>query len=468
MAADQDTFDLVVIGGGPGGYTAAIRAAQLGLRAAVVEQDELGGVCLNWGCIPTKVLLRQAEIYRLFQRAGEFGFEVDEVGFDWRRMIARSRQVADQLAKGVAYLMKKNQVQVFSGKGGITPTRKVEVRDGDGQVSQVLEGRYIIVATGGRPRSISGVEIDGKRVLSSQEAMVLADRPGSLAIVGAGAIGVEFAYFFNAFGTEVTLLEIESQVLPREDEEVARALAQSLEGQGIRVEIGVEVQAVEARKRKLAVRYRGKEEAREAEVDKVLMAVGVTGNVEGLGLEALGVRVRNGTIEVNGRLETSARGIYAIGDVIGEPQLAHAAAAEGVAAAEFIAGRQRAEIDRSNVPRCVYCQPQVASVGLSEKEAREAGHDVKVGRFPFTASGKARAAGETEGLVKLVFDSRYGELLGAAILGGEATELIAELGLARSLEATYEELLRTVHAHPTLSEGVMEAAGEAFGEALNL
>jgi len=468
MAADQDTFDLVVIGGGPGGYTAAIRAAQLGLQAAVVEQDELGGVCLNWGCIPTKVLLRQAEIYRLFQRAGEFGFEVDEVGFDWRRMIARSRQVADQLAKGVAYLMKKNQVQVFSGKGGITPTRKVEVRDGDGQVSQVLEGRYIIVATGGRPRSISGVEIDGKRVLSSQEAMVLADRPGSLAIVGAGAIGVEFAYFFNAFGTEVTLLEIESQVLPREDEEVARALAQSLEGQGIRVEIGVEVQAVEARKRKLAVRYRGKEEAREAEVDKVLMAVGVTGNVEGLGLEALGVRVRNGTIEVNGRLETSARGIYAIGDVIGEPQLAHAAAAEGVAAAEFIAGRQRAEIDRSNVPRCVYCQPQVASVGLSEKEAREAGHDVKVGRFPFTASGKARAAGETEGLVKLVFDSRYGELLGAAILGGEATELIAELGLARSLEATYEELLRTVHAHPTLSEGVMEAAGEAFGEALNL
>lgn len=469
MATESKEFDIVVIGAGPGGYTAAIRAGQLGLKAAVVEkEDSLGGVCLNWGCIPTKALLKQAEIYRLFQRAGEFGFEVGEVGFDWKKIIGRSRRVAGQLASGVAYLMSKNEVEVFTGRGLITPAKKVEVRDGEDQVSALLDARHIIIATGGRPRSIPGVEIDGSLVMSSQEAMITDERPGSMIIVGAGAIGIEFAYFYNAFGTRVKVLEALPQVLPREDEEVAELLDRSLQKQGIEIETGVRVEAIEPGEDQVEVRYKGEKGEGREQVDKVLMAVGVEGNLEGLGLAALGVRTGGGAIEVDGRLQTSVKGISAIGDVVGAPQLAHMASAEGVAAVEFIAGRQRPEIDRSNIPSCTYCQPQVASVGLTEREAREAGHEVKVGRFPFSASGKARATGETEGLVKLVFGASYGELLGASIIGAEATELIAEIGLARSMEATYEEVLHTVHAHPTLAEAVMEAAGEAFGEALNL
>ena len=469
MTAASKAFDVAFIGGGPGGYTAAIRACQLGMKVALVEKEEkLGGICLNWGCIPTKALLKQAETYRLFQRAGEFGFEVGEVGFDWSRIIKRSRRTADRLTRGVAYLMKKNQVQVFAGQGRITPTKQVEVRDAEGQVSELVEARHLIVATGSRPQTIPGVEIDGERVLSSREAMVAPERPESMVVVGAGPIGVEFAYFYNAFGTRVKLLEALPQVLPREDEEVAGLLSKSLEKQGIEIATGVEITAIESQGDQVEVRCAGEKGEVVEKVDKVLMAVGVRGNIEDLGLEALGVRTGRSAIEVNGRMETSVKGIYAIGDVVGPPQLAHVAAAEGVAAVEFIAGRERKEIDRTIIPYCVYCQPQVASVGFGEQQAREAGYAVKVGRFPFTASGKAQAAGEAEGLVKLVFDEKYGELLGGAIVGPEATELIAEICLARTMEATYEELLHTIHAHPTLSEAVMEAAGEAFGEALNL
>ncbi len=469
MAEQQKAFDVVVIGGGPGGYTAAIRARQLGLEAAVVEMEEqLGGVCLNWGCIPTKALLKQAETYRLFQRADEFGFEVGQVGFDWTRVIQRSRKVADNLARGVAYLMDKNQVQVFKGKGRITPTRQVAVKAADGTVSTVLEAGHIIIATGGRPQTIPGVEIDGEHIISSREAMVTEKQPGSMVVVGAGPIGIEFAYFYNAFGTRVQVLEALPQVLPREDEEIAGILAGSLAQQGIQLETGVEIEAVEPGDSGVEVRYKGEKGSVVEKVDKVLMAVGVRGNIEDLGLEALGLRTEKGAIQVNGRFETSAKGIYAIGDVVGAPQLAHMASAAAVAAAEAIAGHQREEIDRSNIPSCTYCQPQVASVGLSERQAREAGHEVKVGRFPFMASGKGQALGETEGVVKLVFDTRYGEILGASMIGAEVTELIAEVCLARKLEATYEELLHTVHAHPTLSEAVMEAAGEAYGQALNL
>ena len=469
MTEAPTVFDVVVIGGGPGGYTAAIRASQLGMKAAVVEKEKnLGGICLNWGCIPTKALLKPAEVFRLMQRAEEFGLRTGEIGFDWQQIIKRSRRAADRLARGVAYLMKKNQIQVVAGTARITPTKQVEVSDSEGAVSAVLESRHIIVATGGSPQTIPGVEIDGETVITSREAMVLEEPPGSLAVIGAGPIGVEFAYFYNAFGTAVTLLEALPQVLPQEDPETAGILSQSLEKQGVQVATGVEVTAVTGRKGQAEVKYRGEQGEVVEKVDKVLMAVGVRANVEGLGLEALGARLQRGAIEVNGRLETSVRGICAIGDVVGPPQLAHVAAAEGVAAVEFIAGRERQEIDRTNIPYCVYCQPQVASVGLSEERAREAGHDVEVGRFPFSASGKALAAGETEGMVKLVFDAQYGEVLGASIVGSEATELIAEVCLARRLEATYEELLHTMHAHPTLSEAVMEAAGEAFGEALNL
>ena len=457
-------YDVVVIGGGPGGYSAAIRARQLGRKTALVEEADLGGVCLNWGCIPTKALLKQAEVYQLVRHADEYGIKVGEPEVDWEMVIGRSRAVAERLSKGVAYLMQKNGVDVLQGRGKLTPARKVQIDD-DKSVTE-LDAAQVILATGSRPKSIPGVEFDGTRIISSKEAMVQEERPQALAIIGAGAIGVEFAYFYRAYGSEVLLLEALPQILPREDEEIAAGLAESLSEQGIEVATGAKVVAVNNKKRRVAVRYEVGGEAFAREVDRVLVATGVQGNIEGLGLEAAGVRTRNGMVEVDGRMETSAKGVYAIGDVAGTPQLAHAAVQEGIAAVEFAAGKERPELGQ--VPNCIYCQPQVASVGISEKEAREAGRDVKVGRFPFAASGKGQAAGETAGLVKLVFDARYGELLGGAILGAEATELIAELGLALRLEATYEELLLTVHAHPTLSEAVMEAAGQAFGEAINI
>ena len=468
-------YDVAVIGGGPGGYSAAIRARQLGLKTALVEDAELGGTCLNWGCIPTKALLKQAEVYQLFLRAEQFGLRVEKPAVDWDAVIGRSREVAAQLSKGVAYLMQKNQVEVFAGRGRLTPSRQVVVEDAEGEVVAELEAAHVVLATGGRPKSIPGVEFDGERIIASREAMIVAEQPASLAIIGAGAIGVEFAYFYRAFGSKVLLLEALPQVLPREDEEIAAGLAESLTQQGIEVVTEARVEEVKRQKRGVALRYRTStssvgsvgEEQKTRRVERVLVATGVQGNIEGLGLEALGIRTRDGAIVIDERMQTSAKGIYAIGDVAGPPLLAHAAAQEGIAAVEFIAGRDRPTLDPNQVPNCIYCQPQVASVGLSESQAREAGYDVKVGRFPFAASGKAQAAGETEGLVKLVFDARYGELLGGAILGAEATELIAELTLALRLEATYEELLLTSHAHPTLSEAVMEAAGQAFGEAIN-
>lgn len=466
--AEEQKFDVVIIGGGPGGYSAAIRAAQLGRRVALVEKDDnLGGVCLNWGCIPTKALLKQAEVYSLMQRADEFGFKLGSLEVDWAKMIGRSREVAQELAQGVAYLMGKNKVTVLKGYGRLTPARKVEVH-ADDKTTQLVSAEQIIIATGSRPQSLPGIEIDARGVISSREAMSLEKQPRSLAIIGAGAIGVEFAYFYNAFGTKVTLLEAQAQILPREDEEISALLATELGEQGIEVETDVRVSGVEKKGRQMLVHYNGSTGESQIKVDKVLMAVGVVGNVEGLGLAALGIRSVKGAIEVDGRLETSVKGIYAIGDVAGPPQLAHVAVAEGVAAVEFGAAQTRPEINRNHIPSCVYCQPQVASIGKSEKDARAAGYEVKVGRFPFAASGKAQATGDTGGMVKLVFASQYGELLGASIVGAEATELIAELGLALNLEATYEEILQTIHAHPTLSEAVMEAAGAAFGEALNI
>ena len=470
MTQANSGYDLIVIGSGPGGYTAAVRASQLGMKTAIVEMDDnLGGVCLNWGCIPTKALLKQAEMYRLFQRADEFGFSVPKVGFDWQKLIGRSREVSSQLASGVAYLMKKGSIEVIHGRGRLTAGKEVEVFVG-GAAPQKLQTKNTLVATGGHPLSIPGITIDGENVLSSKEAMVLNSQPESIAIIGAGAIGIEFAYFFNSFGTEVTVLEAESQILPREDEEVAGILEQSLREQGITIHTGVKVSEVAAGKRgggmHVAFGSGGKDEPLKA--TKVLMAVGVGANTDGLGLETANVQTERGAIVVNGRMETNVKGLYAIGDVVGPPQLAHVASAEAVAAVEFMAGKQRPELQRDAIPGCVYCQPQVASVGLTEKDAIAAGHDVRVGRFPFVASGKAKAIGETEGLVKLVFESQYGELLGASIVGSEATEMIAELGLARTLEATHDELLQTVHAHPTLSEAVMEAAGEALGEAINI
>ena len=466
------TYDLVVIGAGPGGYTAAIRAAQLGLRVALIEaEDRLGGVCLNWGCIPTKALLRQAQVLRLLQRADEFGLSVPgEIGYDWARVIERSRSVATQLAGGVEALMKKNRIEVVHGHGRLTPTRAVEVAAADGSAPRTLTAERVLLATGGRPASLPGIDIDGEHVLSSREAMVLPQRPASLAIIGAGAIGVEFASFYSAFGTDVVLLEAEAHVLPREDPEVAVVLTAALERDGVQVHAGVRVTSVQpgGRRKPTTVAYDSDDGAAKIRVERVLMAVGVVGRTEDLGLEALGLRPERGRLAVNAQYQTAVAGVFAIGDLIGPPQLAHAARAEAVAAVELMAGARSAGHGASVIPSCTYSHPEVASVGLSEGQARDQGIEVKVGRFPLAASGRARAMGEPEGFIKLVFGATYGEVLGAAIVGPEATELIAEIGLAIQLEATWEELAHTVHAHPTLSEGIMEAAAAAFGRAINI
>ena len=467
--AQEQQFDLAIIGGGPGGYSAAVRAAQLGLRPVVIEEEsQLGGVCLNWGCIPTKALLHQAALYRQLKGADQYGFKVGSVEVDWSKVVKRSRTVAGQLARGVQYLMKKNKVQVIQGRGRLTPGKEVEVEDKDGKVQTRLQVANTIIATGSQPRSLPGIEIDGEKILSSREAMVLDPQPKSLVIVGGGAIGIEFAYFYNAFGTEVTLLEALPQILPREDGEIAEVLRENLAQQGIAIHTGVKVSQAKTVRGQVEVTYQGEGGAAKAKGDKLLMAIGVSGNISGMGLEILGVRSAKGAIETDSVGRTNIEGVYAIGDVAGPPQLAHSASAEAIRTVEAIAGGSPHPIDADTVPSCTYCVPQVASVGLTEERAREAGIEVKVGRFPFAASGKAQAIGETEGLVKLIFGAEYGELLGAAIVGPEATELIAELGLALKLEATYEELLQTVHAHPTLSEAVMEAAGEAYGEAINI
>ena len=468
------SYDLVVIGGGPGGYTAAVRAAQLGMEVALVELgDSLGGTCLHWGCIPTKALLSAADAYRQITHADVFGLSVGEVGVDWKQVVSRSRAVPVELARGLQHLMKKNRIEVVRGRGRLSPSKQVQVCAPDGTVVTSLATSAVMVASGARPRSLPGVEVDGTRVWSSCHALVAEDCPESLAVIGAGPIGVEFADLFSTFGCRVSLLEAEEQILPGEDPEISGILAQSLSAQGIEVRTGVKVAGVSPSSGTGATRVRCHPSADGAshddvETERVLVAVGVTGNVEDLGLGAVGVRVRDGVIEVDERFETSASGVYAVGDVIGPPQLAHAASAEAVAAVELMAGHRSRGYEPAAVPRCVFCHPQVASVGLTLQQAESAGHDVAIGRFPFQASGKARSAAQAEGLVKLLFGRRYGEVLGAAMVGPQVTELISQIGMAIQLEATYEELIQTIHAHPTLSEVLAEAAGAAYGQAIHI
>ena len=464
MAEKQ--FDVTVIGAGPGGYVAAIRAAQLGMKIGLVERDKLGGICLNWGCIPSKALLKSAELYNTFKKAEEFGFSYSDLKFDFSKIIKRSRDVADRISKGVEYLMKKNKIEVIPGTGRILNRTSIEVSK-DGKVTDTIKTKFTIIATGGRPRTIPGVTIDRKKVLTSTEAMTLPELPKSLLVIGGGAIGIEFAYFYNAFGTKVTVVEMLPSILPKEDKEITKLLESSLRKQGIEILTNAKVEFASVAN-DVTLKVSTKEGTNELKGELALMAVGVQGNVENLGLESLGVKVNQGAIIVDKFGKTTVDGIYAIGDVSGSPWLAHAASHQGIVAAEHLAGKATHGFDRSNIPSCTYCQPQVASVGMTEEAAIASGYKVKVGRFPFRPLGKAMATGETEGTVKLVFDERYGELLGAHILGSEATELIAELGLARALESTYEEIHRTMHAHPTLSEAVMEAAGEAFGQAIHI
>ena len=460
-------FDVFVIGGGPGGYTTAIRSSQLGLKTGIVERDRLGGVCLNWGCIPTKALLKNAEILQLFRKSEEWGISYDNLRVDFSKIIKRSRGVADRVSKGVEYLMKKNKIEVISGHARLAGEGRVEIK-AEGREDLLVQARHIILATGARPRTLPGVAIDRKRVISSAEAMVLQEQPKSMLILGAGAIGIEFAYFYNALGTKVTVVEMMPGILPIEDRELTKLLEASLRKQGIEILTETKVQSVKVRADDVAVSVSFSEGKKELVADVALMAIGVQGNVENLGLEDLGVAVERSSIIIDKDYRTNVPGIYAIGDVIGPPWLAHVASAEGIHCVEAIAGKKPAPLDYSTIPGCTYCQPQIGSIGLTEEKARAEGHELKIGRFPFRPLGKAAATGETEGMVKLIFDAAYGELLGAHILGAEATEQIAELLIAKKLEATGQSIFQAIHAHPTLSEAVMEAAAAAYGEAINI
>ncbi len=463
----EKSFDIVVLGGGPGGYTAAIRAAQLGFSTGIIEADKLGGVCLNWGCIPTKALLKNAEILHQFKKASEWGITYDNLKFDFSKIIQRSRGISDKISKGVEFLMKKNKIDYMAGYGTLQGNGVIEVKPKEGATFKIA-AKHIIVATGARARSIPGVTINRKHIITSTEAMTLSEQPKSMIVVGAGAIGIEFAYFYNALGTKITVVEMMPGILPVEDRELTKEMERSFKKQGIDILTDTKVGSVKSSASDVTVIVNTPEGKKELKGDVALMAIGVQGNVEGFGLDKLGVVVERSHIKVDKDYRTNVPGIYAIGDVIGAPWLAHVASAEGIHSVEAIKGMNPEAIDYSMIPGCTYCQPQIASVGLTEEQARAEGYELRIGKFPFRPLGKAMAIGETEGMVKLIFDAKYGELLGAHIMGSEATEMIAELALAKKLEATGKSIFRTIHAHPTLSEAVMEAAAAAYGEAINI
>ena len=460
-------FDVVVVGTGPGGYVAAIRCAQLGLSVATVEDDRPGGVCLNWGCIPTKALLRNAEVVGLFNRAKEFGITVGEWKADYAQAVQRSRRVADRMAKGIEFLFRKNKITLFLGRGTLKGARVVEVAGKDGATT--LEARRaVILATGSEPKSLPGVTIDEKRIVSSTGAVTNETRPGSLIVIGAGAVGIEFADVYAAYGAAVTVLEALPRVLPIEDEEVSTQIARLFSRRDITIRTGVKVKSVTPGSEGVSVEVEAEGKTETLKADQVLMAVGRAARTRGLGLEALGVATERGFVTVSPTMETSVKGIYAIGDMAGHQLLAHKAMAEGVVAAEAIAGQSPRPVDYGNVPSCTYCHPQVASIGLTEAAARAGGREIAVGKFPFTANGKAVAQGETEGFVKVVADKATGEILGVHIVGPEATELIHEFAVGRTLEATLDEFVHTMHAHPTLSEAAFEATLAALGHPIHI
>jgi dihydrolipoamide dehydrogenase len=466
----QKQYDIAILGGGPGGYVAAIRAGQLGFKTVVIDKDNLGGICLNWGCIPTKSLLKNAEIYDQIKNHGDdFGIKVSGLDFDFNRIIKRSREISDRISKNVELLIKKNKVDRIRGFGKLTSKNTIEISDDKGKVTESIKADKIIIATGARPRNISAIPVDKKNIITSTEAMSLEKQPKELVVIGAGAIGIEFAYFYSTLGTKVTIIEMLKHILPIEDEEVSIALEKNFKKRGIDILTNAMVEKAEVKGNKVNVTVNVNGEKKVLTAEKVLNAIGVVGNVEGIGLESLGIQIEKNHIKVNKEnYETSVPGVFAIGDVIGSPWLAHVASAEGIHCVERIKGIHHPSIDYDNIPGCTYCQPQVASVGLTEAKAKEKGYEIKVGKFPFMASGKAFAIGEREGFVKMIFDAKYGEILGAHIIGSEATEMIAEVTLARSLEATGESIIKTIHAHPTLSESIMEAAAQAYGEAIHI
>lgn len=463
-------YDIIVIGSGPGGYVAAIRAAQLGMNVAVVERESLGGICLNWGCIPTKALLKSAQVFEYINHAADYGIAVDSAKPDFEKMVARSREVANGMSKGIQFLFRKNKITVLSGTGKLLRGKKVEVTSEDGKKTE-YSAKHIILATGARAKELPNLKIDDIKIIGYRKAMTLEKQPKKMVVVGAGAIGVEFAYFYSTIGTEVTIVEfLEQGLVPREDADISKELGKLFKRRGIYVKGNTSVEKVDTSGKtcKVTVKDRKSGAEEDIECDVVLSAAGVSPNTENLGLEALGIATDRGLVKVDDYYRTNVEGIYAIGDIIPGPALAHVASAEGITCVEKIAGKNPETIDYNNIPSCTYCSPEIASVGYTEQMAKDAGYEFKVGKFPFTASGKAKAAGAPEGFVKVIFDAKYGEFLGAHMIGANVTEMIAEIVAARKLETTGHEIIKAIHPHPTMSEAVMEATAAAYDEVIHL
>ncbi len=460
-------YDVIVLGSGPGGYVTAIRASQLGLKTAVIEREELGGICLNWGCIPTKALLKSANVFDYIKNAEDYGIKVSAPKADFGGMVARSRGVADGMSKGVTFLLKKNKVDVIMGTGKILAGKRIEVKAHEGG-TQILEASNIIIATGARSRQLPNLTQDGNKIIGYREAMTLKSQPKKMVVVGSGAIGVEFAYFYNSIGTDVTIVEYMDGIVPLEDKDIGKQLQKSLKKQGISIKTSAEVTSVDTSGTGCQVTVKTKKGEEVIDCDIVLSAVGVIANIENIGLEEVGIATDKGKILVDDFYMSNIPGYFAIGDCVPGQSLAHVASAEGIICVEKIAGQSPDSLDYGNIPGCTYCFPEVASVGMTEQAAKDAGYDIKVGKFPFSASGKASAAGHKEGFVKLIFDAKYGELLGGHMIGANVTEMVAELVAVRKLETTGHELIKTVHPHPTLSEAIMEAAAAAYGEVIHL
>ncbi len=461
-------YDLIVIGSGPGGYVAAIRASQLGLKTAVVERAELGGICLNWGCIPTKALMKSAQVFKYMKHAADYGIKLEgEAKADFEAIVSRSRGVADAMSKGIQFLFKKNNIEVLAGTGKLMPSKKVEVLAADG-TKAVYEANHVVLATGARSRVLPALKQDGKKIIGYREAMTLPKQPESMVVVGSGAIGSEFAYFYNTLGTKVTLIEFMPNIVPVEDEEVSKQLERSFKKAGMTILTSSEVTKVDTSADKCKVFVTTKKGEEVIEADVVLSAVGVATNLEGIGLEETGIKFEKGKVLVDDFYRTNVEGVYAIGDIVKGPALAHVASHEGIICVEKITGMDVHPLNYGNIPGCTYTFPEIASVGMTEKAAIEAGYEIKVGKFPFTASGKAKSSGNTDGFVKVIFDAKYGEWLGAHFIGDNVTEMIAEVVVARNLETTGHEIIKSVHPHPTMSEAVMEAVAAAYGEVIHL
>ena len=463
----MDKFDIIIIGSGPGGYVTAIRASQLGYNTAIIEKESLGGICLNWGCIPTKALLKSAEVYDYLKKCEDYGISAENISSDFNKVVNRSRNIANTMSKGVNFLMKKNKITVIKGHATVNSDKTISIKSQD--ASSIITGSHIIIATGARSREISSLAQDGKKIIGYRDAMTLKKQPKDLIIVGSGAIGIEFAYFYNSMGTNVTIIEYLPKIAPLEDDDISKELEKILKKQGINVMTSSELTESEIVNNKVNIKIKVENsKIIDLNADVVLSAVGIKSNIEGVGLENIGIKTENDKILVDDFYKTNIDGFYAIGDIVHGPALAHVASAEGITCIEKIKGMNVNPLDYGNIPGCTYCKPEIASVGLTEKQAMENGLDIKVGKFPFTASGKAQSSGNSEGFVKVIFDSKYGEWLGCHMIGSNVTEMISEAVVGRKLETTGHEILKTIHPHPTLSEAVMEAVADAYDEVIHL